>query len=157
MKKKLVTIIFALLAIASGASADDGVWVELQNGEKQGFVFADKPKITYETENLVLTSTEATATFPITDIKRIYFDDVATTVTTVNSDGKGKVVRVTGNGAEFFGFAAGTPVAVYALSGKSLLQSQVGQDGTLTVNLSTLPQGTYIIRAEKSTLKIQTR
>ena len=158
MKKNIVTLLVALLATASGARADDGVWVERLDGTKLGFLFVDEPKITCDADILVLKTSSATVEFPIAELKRLYFsDDIVTGVGAANAGITSEIIRATRNGAELSGFAAGTPVTVYNLSGKSLRQLNVEQDGTLTVNLSTLPQGTYIIKAKKSTLKIQTK
>lgn len=135
--------------------ADGGVWVELKDNTKQGFLFTDKPKITYGTDILVLTSTEATVEFPFADIKRLYFsDDIGTAVNHVTADVTDKVIRATHEGARLSGFEASTPVTVYSLGGKAVQRLQVGPDGTLIVSLASLPKGTYVINAEKSTLKI---
>ena len=158
MKKKVITLLVALLAIASGAWADDGVWVKLKDGSRQGFLFECSPTITYVGDNLVMNAGGASATYAIDNIEEIYFDDVPENATDITStDVADKVIRATRNGARLTGFAAGTVVTVYDLGGRLLQQLQVGQDGTLSVDLTSQPKGTYVIKAEKSTLKIQTK
>ena len=149
---------FALLAVATGVHADDGVWVEQNDGSKQGFLFADKPKITYEADSLVFTTADATTKFPVADLKRLYFDnDIVLSIGTVKAGSADKIVRATREGAELSGYAAGAAVAVYDLNGRLFQQLKVRQDGTLAVNLSALPQGVYVIKTEKTTIKIQKR
>ena len=84
MRQIRISLLFVALIVATGSTAlatvpDDGVWVERLDGMKQGFLFSDQPVITYTTDNLVMTSTTATAEFPIPDIRRVYFaDDIST-------------------------------------------------------------------------------
>ena len=103
----------------------------------------------------LLITTAATATFPYDEIKRIYFDsDIVSGINGINADDS-RLMRVTPIGAELSGFPAGTTVNVYDLRGITLAQWLVPSGGQLSVNLSTFPQGIYIIQAEKVTLKIQ--
>lgn len=156
MKKRICTVMVTLLAAASIALASDGICVKLQDGTLNGFVFADQPKIDYDAEdNLVLTTKSTSVTFPLAEIKDIVINgNVETAINKVKADGKDKYIRATDNGAELYGYSVGTEVGIYDLGGKSLQQLQVNTDGKLTVNLSSRPKGTYIIKAEKSTIRV---
>jgi len=46
-----------------------------------------------------------------------------------------------------------TLVAIYAMSGKLIVQRYADKDGCLTVSLSSLPQGVYVIKTENKTVK----
>ena len=96
MKKNFVTLLVALLATASGARADDGVWVERLDGTKQGFLFVDEPKITCDADILVLKTSSATVEFPIAELKRLYFsDDIVTGVAPTNAGITSEIIRAT--------------------------------------------------------------
>lgn len=156
MRKRFFTFLFALFGIMPAVWADDGVWIEKLNGTKQGFLFSQQPQISYTADALVMTTTAATATFPLDELKRIYFDgNVVNAINAVAGGGSAQLMRATAVGAELSGFPAGTAVTVYALSGSKMAQLRVPSDGQLTVDLSAFPQGIYMIQAEKVTLKIQ--
>lgn len=159
LQKRLFTLLFALSSVVMCMWADKGVWVEQVDGTKQGFLFAEQPKITYSSAELVMTTSQLTATFPIADIKRLYFDDdVVNAIESAETDGGVQpVVRVTHAGIELSGFALGTKAQVYDMTGKMLKQLSINQNGRQTVSISDLPQGTYIIKIDKITLKIQAK
>ncbi len=162
MKKKLhfaflLTMLLSMWALSGMAAApDDGVWVERLDGTKQGFVFADFPKVTYTADQLVMTTKTVTATFPFAELRRVYFaDDVVTAIReVVVADGSSPVIRATAEGAQLAGFAPKTAVEVYSASGLLLSRDQTAADGTLTVSLTARPQGIYIIKTNQTTLKI---
>ena len=155
--KKIFSLFIVLVLATSSAWADDGLWVERQNGSKQGFLFADKPVITYTADNLVMTTAKATAEFPIADIKQITFaDDVVNAIGQVRlADGTEQLIRVTAEGAQLSGFAPNTAVTLYDAAGRTVAKYKTATDGTLSVNLSAQHKGIYVIKADKSTLKIQ--
>lgn len=155
MRKKIFTLLLAMLGFMPAVWADDGVWIERLNGTKQVFLFSQEPEISFNDYDFVITTTAATATFPYDEIKRIYFDsDIVSGINGINADDS-RLMRVTPIGAELSGFPAGTAVNVYDLRGFTLAQWLVPSGGQLSVNLSAFPQGIYIIQAEKVTLKIQ--
>ena len=145
--KKFVSLFIVLVLATASAWADDGLWVERQNGSKQGFLFADKPVITYTADNLVMTTAKATAEFPIADIKQITFaDDVVNAIGQVRlADGTEQLIRVTAEGAQLSGFAPNTAVALYDAAGRTVAKYKTATDGTLSVNLSAQHNETYSI------------
>ena len=152
--KKFFSLFIVLVLATASAWADDGLWVERQNGSKQGFLFADKPVITYTADNLVMTTVKATAEFPIKQIT--FADDVVNAIGQVRlADGTEQLIRVTAEGAQLSGFAPNTAVALYDAAGRTVAKYKTATDGTLSVNLSAQHKGIYVIKADKSTLKIQ--
>lgn len=154
----MLTMLMGIGAVSGfAANPDDGVWVEQLDGTRQGFLFAEKPVITYTTDNLVMTTTVAMAEFPFAVIKRVYFDDDISTAirNVVQPDGTAPLIRVTSDGVQLSGFAAKTAVSIYDTSGQLLTHEHAAADGTLMVNFSAHPKGIYIIKTNQTTLKIQ--
>ena len=153
----LLTMFMSTWAISGMATApDDGLWVERLDGTKQGFVFADFPKVTYTADQLVMTTKTVTVEFPLTELRRVIFaDDVVTAIReAVAAEGSSPVIRATADGAQLAGFAPKTAVEVYTTSGLLLSREQTAADGTLTISLAARPQGIYIIKTNQTTLKI---
>ena len=157
MKKKLLTVLMAMCAAAASAWAGNGVWVERLDDTKQGFLFTDKPVITYTAESLVMTTEKATAEFPFADVKRLSFDGDITVVSVAEAKTDSRLISVTADGAELSGFEAGTAVLVYDVMGHLVATCKTAADGALSISLAGYPTGVYIIKAEKSTLKIQNK
>jgi hypothetical protein len=160
MRTKKFILILALLFVAIGSRAVNGVWVERIDGKKQCFLFADYPVITYTADHLVMTTTTATAEFPIAELRRYYFsgdgEAIATAIRNAEQPGgMAPLIRVTADGAQLSGFAPQTAVDIYDLGGRLLARRQTATDGTLTVSLSDQPKGIYIIKTNQTTLKIQ--
>ena len=155
MKRRFI-LFFALTTMFGSAMADDGVWVERLNGTKQGFLFAEAPKITYSGNDLVMTTTKATATFPLADVRRVYFHDTPTSIDSQHvADAQSPLIRVGSGGAALSGFSPDAPVEVFDAFGRLISRHKTSADGTLSVSLTAHPTGIYIIKAEKTTLKIQ--
>lgn len=154
MKKKILTTLL-FLTTAAGAWAEEGVWVEMKDATKQGFLFADNPIITYTADNLVMTTTKVTAEFPFADISKLYFDGNITVSAVENASGENtQIIRTTNGVVELSGFKGGTEVAVYDIMGKLIQLYETDADGNLSVDLATMSQGIYIIKAQQSTIKI---
>lgn len=100
------------------------------------FAFASKPEVTFpSTTMLTVTSETMTVEFPCEEIEKITFSDVADGVESL-------VVR---DGAD--------RVLIYDLSGKLVHQAQAKQ-GRVTVDLSTLRSGVYVVKDGKRTYKV---
>ena len=152
MKKILLSLLLMLAATAS-AWADEGVIVQTTDGEEVGYIFDNEPVFTYEGDNLVVTSADANATYPMDEVAKVYFGDIANTG--VAEVANKQVVRFVQDGVELSGFAAGTAVSVYDLNGRLVSSLRTRADGTLNVSLAACEPGIYIIKADKSTLKIK--
>ena len=144
----LIMLLSMVAMLGSSMTPDEGVWVELRDGTKQGFVFADKPVITYTTDKLIMTTAVATVDFLIADVGKLYFaDDVTTAIrNAASSEGMLPIIRITADGAQFSGFAPKTAVEIYNLGGQLLAHRQTDADGALMISLSAQPKGIYIIK-----------
>lgn len=103
------------------------------------FAFSEQPSVTFgKPEVLTVTSTSMTVEFPFNEIERITFDDVPSAVQALT------VREETGS------------VLIYDLSGK-LMRKVVSEQGTATVDLSTLRPGVYIVKDGKRSYKVVKR
>lgn len=129
-----------------------------KDGAKTEFLLGDNPKVLFEGKNLRITSTKADVTYALADILR--FTYVNTNPTGINElaemDDPTEVSYQDGT-LVLSQLKEGAVVGVYALDGKLVQQLRAGHRGTYRLNLSSLPKGVYIVKADTITYKIMKR
>ena len=128
---------FLLLMVAAsiGAQAQTKMILHQKSGGDIEILFADKPVATFEGENMIITTTKTQFSFPISNIGETTYDE-GDAVTIIES--------VTQLSPE-----AG-PSRIYDIDGRFVKTIPAGEP----VNFGTLPQGTYIIKNNNSSYKI---
>lgn len=155
MRKTLFLLMMAVFGIVQTVSAINGLWLEKKDGTLVGYVFDQGLNIGYNLNSVVMTTYYATVEYPFDDIKRIYFEDEVTEVASVSSTERQSQISLATDGVCLTGFAPSTPVWVYDASGRVVVRSAINADGSLLVNVRQLPKGVYIIKAERSVIKIK--
>ena len=155
MKTKVPLLLLVLLTFLQNATAINGLWLEKKDGTLVGYVFDQGLNIGYNLNSVVMTTYYATVEYPFDDIKRIYFEDEVTEVASVSSTERQSQISLATDGVCLTGFAPSTPVWVYDASGRVVVRSAINADGSLLVNVRQLPKGVYILKAERSVIKIK--
>ncbi len=156
MKKKILLLLFAFLAMTQMVSAYNGLWLYKNDGTRLGFLFDEEVTMSYAVKSLVIQSKYATVEYPFEDVHKVEFaDDVTSGVKSVKQSVASSTIRMTRYGIELSGFSAHTPVMVYDLSGRVLAQVYTDQAGAARVDMQTMPKGVYIVKAEKSSIKFK--
>ena len=57
--------------------------------------------------------------------------------------------------ARFEGLSTHATVSIYTIDGKMLSSTRANEEGTVSIDLSTLPQGVYILRTPNQSYKIK--
>ena len=119
------------------------------------FVLADKPEVTFEGVDLVVTCVNSTTTFALADVIRFTYlnatdavEELTENATTVDFKDGMIVINQLKTGAN---------VAVYSIDGKLIRQLTARETGNYSLNLSELPPGVYIVKADRVTYKIAKR
>ena len=115
------------------------------------FALLEKPMITYQNNQLVITTSKETVEIPVGDISSIVFSGTSTAIHNLMSEGK---PQVKGGLAYFSDLKPGTLVYVFTSDGKNMAKVKADYSGTAQVNLSEFPKGIYLIKAGKQTIKI---
>ncbi|MDO4160612.1 MAG: hypothetical protein Q4D41_09175 [Prevotellaceae bacterium] len=167
MKRKALLKAFALLLLLLSCPdmrADSEAVKHLVITEKGGtettFALSTNPVITIESNSLtVTTESESTITVSLADVASYNVQDLVPTgiekavatpegIKTTMSDGK----------ATISGLKEGAHVQVYTLDGKMVSVVKASADGNVTVNLSSLQNGTvYILKTPNASYKILNR
>ena len=130
--------------------AQNALVLETNDGETYSYVLANKPQLTFNATEMLISSDDASASFTRTDIKNFRFEEVANAIKDVKADGQRMsylhgVVTVDGT----------DKVILYDISGRQIITKKAAGNGSVTIDLTNQPQGTYIVRSGKQSLKVQ--
>lgn len=154
MKRLFVYILFLLNFTSVVAAEANTLVLELKNGTKEMYQLDDKPVITFDSNNLYISSSKVYMKYYLfSNLSRYYFvdngssaiqsmqnDDVAFSFRYVDKD---NVVLTGTDRAE-----------VYSVDGKKLLDV-VEQSDELNINLGDFPSGVYVIKTNNKSFKIR--
>lgn len=137
MKKTLLSTCFLLFALC--ASAQTKMILHQKGGGDIEIAFADKPVATFEGDEMVLTTTKATLRFSLKNLGETTYDEDNTATAIIES-----VTQLSPDAG---------PSRVYDISGRLVKTIPAGEP----VSFGTLQQGTYIIKNNNSSYKINKR
>ncbi len=146
----------AMLVAACLPAFAQGYWfvVWTGTGGRISYPLAERPKVTHSGETLTVTTTATTVEYPKQAVSKFTLSDTEIGgVERISADRAGELSRK-GNTVELSGFAAGTTVNVFNVSGLRVISGCVSADGTLSLDLSPLGKGIYIISTGSITHKI---
>ena len=160
MKRKLTIICLLLTAVLGMQAAGDteestALVVTTKNGVQTTFVLLkEKPQARFVGNNLEVTTSEGVVSFALTDVQRFNYVNLPAT-------GIQEVAKKPETG---FSYKDGTlvlsqlkaeaQVGIYTMDGKLVRQLQPRRAGTFRVDLSSLPGGVYVVKADTLTYKI---
>ena len=155
MKKKTFfrsTLMALLLLTATVIRASDVQYLTIMvQGKPVSFALSDKPVITYQNNQLVVTTAEETVEISVAEISGTGFSETSTAIRNLMSGGKPQVEcgRVC-----FSDLTPGTSVQVFTIDGRSVAEAKADADGTALVSLSEFPKGTYLLKTGRQTIKM---
>ena len=163
MKKKALIRAFALLALLLlpakallARVAEEHVTcmvLTLTDGTVNRFALTDTPVVTYGGENLVVSTGDEQFTTALSGISQLTFEQVPTGIDEMVEESQ-KPVFTPGQ-ARFEGLKNHATVSIYTIDGKMLSSMRANEEGTVSIDLSTLPQGVYILRTPNQSYKIK--
>ena len=152
-KTILTILLFSLFFSETVCAQRLVIWQK--DSSKVSYNLDEQPKTTFTSEDLVITTTTSTISYPLAKIQRYTYEGAQLSVREVKSQG----ISILHDDDLIIikGLASGKKVTVYSLDGVQLLSKL--SDGTeqLTLSLSSLPLGAYIIKAEEITYKFLKR
>ena len=120
---RLQFLLFAAL-IPSFIFADGDILTIWQGQDKAvEFAFSEKPKLTYESDKLIVTTIQLVVEFPLKDVSQITFNGTKTNVNSVH--------LTNGN----------RTAIIYTISGQHVRTIAKGEN----FNITSLPKGIYVI------------
>ena len=159
VKFTILSLLFAFAVTSVWAADKQNTLIVLtKNNVMHQFVLADKPKVTFEGNQLKVTceKASASASFNLSDIIRFTYegkdaagiDELTVDPAEISMEGGTLVISQ---------MKANSTVNVYSMDGKLVRQLKPHRSGTYRLNLSELPSGLYIVKADNTTYKITKR
>lgn len=131
--------------------AEENLVFHLKNGEKTVIALDKKPVITFEKDNMVVTSEDSQYSVPMKNIASYDFSEATEVEQVLEKTGK----PVFSNGHVVFSkLKVGSRVFVYAIDGKQLQCYTADSSGYVDVDLTTLSKGIYILKSPGTNIKI---
>ena len=156
MKKllKLTLLLLASIVLAVPLRAADNP-VTLVVLTRDMFVLADKPEVTFEGTDLVVTCVNSTTTFALPDVIRFTYLNATDAVEELKADET--QVNFRDGMIVIDQLKANAVVAVYSVDGRLVKRLTAREGGSYSLDLSELPTGVYIVKADRVTYKIAKR
>lgn len=146
MKRFLLTFLLLLGMCCNSVFAAHQLVVELTDGSTVKYVLADAPVITFPDTQLLITSSQAETCYERELVRRFYFEDATDDIKVVTVDRKElRIDYSTADQVSIHGLSDASLVSAYDLTGKQILPNAVADDNTVTLDISHLASGTYII------------
>lgn len=160
MKRRMILLLAAALLVPmSSLWAADLVTTLIiltKDNAQHQFALPDKPKVTFEGNNLLVTSDKTTASFALSDVVRFTYQDIDPSgIQEVYSKDTG--VSFEDGVLVISQIKANSTVCVYSLDGRLVRQLAAKRAGTYRLNLSSLPFGVYLVKTGSLTYKITKR
>ena len=130
--------------------------VTTKDGSQTTYLLLEKPQVRFEGKQLRVVSAKADVTYQLTDI--LHFPYTKRSVSGIDEQVEPQAGVDYQDGVLVISqLKAGATVGVYALDGKLVRQLTAQHTGTFRLNLSALPQGVYIVKADNVSYKIMKR
>lgn len=126
------------------------------NGERICFPFAERPRLTYSSGDIVITTDAEELRYAHADVRKFTLSDedisaeIATTERISRWSQQGDVMT-------FADCAPGECVSIFDASGRLLQQYVISPDGTLEIPLRPFSGGMYVVKTESITYKFMKR
>lgn len=157
--KHLRTFLMTLGLLGLGAvgaeaqSTVKGIVIETATGERTEYALTETPKLTYDGNTVTLTTTKVSVDFTATDIVKVVLTDISATGIDAAETMQGKVL-LSNDEVRMSGLVAHETVQLYNIGGVLLSTWQASNNGDLTITLSDLQRGVYIIKANHQSFKV---
>ena len=153
--RTLFSVILFLFSIASYSQEKEILLVRVNDGTTLNFSLKDKPLLTFDSEKVMISAQEATASLSRTDVCGVYF--VSDVHTGIESSTVSDAPVLDGDSFSVTGLLKGTVVKVYSVKGENVLSVIADASGTAVASLAALEQGVYVIEYCGVTFKMMKR
>ncbi len=150
--KKIFSLCLTLLFFAPSlwASSSGGITVHLTNGQSVSFLFSQHPKLTTTSKELsILINDVKQVSYNYAEVKKVEVSNSLPTEVKLPQLKKEGIAFNFGDGQiRVSGLTSNEVVTAYSAEGTTVLSRHATANGTLTIDVSQLPQGVCIIRTQ---------
>ena len=146
MKKNILYILVFLFGGWCKAYAQHQLVVELNNSSTVRYMLSDNPVVTFSGTQVSIKSAKAEASYTRSSIKRYYFEDAADGIEEVKTPSSElRIQYTTPEQVKIYGLTSADNVRIYDITGKRLSAEISNSVDAVSINLSSLSSGVYII------------
>ncbi|MBO7068957.1 MAG: T9SS type A sorting domain-containing protein [Bacteroidaceae bacterium] len=153
-KVMLLLLLLTGSTLSSTAESVNALIVQLKNGTKTTFFLNQKPEVLFRGTNLKVVSESSQTTYALSDILRFTYETYDDEDRIIGAVKDPTDISFKNGVLVISQLREGAAVSVYTTDGKLLKHLTAQNRGTYRLNLSTLPQGVYLIKADDITYKI---
>ena len=150
MKRLLLNLL--LLCCCSGIMADQMLQVVKMDGQTHTINLNQEPVTTYEDGNLVITTINATISYPLETIRKFVY--ISGTDDIQNIKGDKFEISKDGKFLTLSGLKSDTEAYLYSVNGMLMERIRVTSSTSISINLESYPLGVYMIKVDGATYKI---
>jgi hypothetical protein len=156
MKRHLLTVILLLFATVA-SWAQNAVAVYQNDGTVATFAFTEKPVVTYSGNDLVLTTTKTSVSYPIYKLRKIDFDISFDDLTGIGDAKVKSDVQFSFRGGALTvrDGEPGSQVILYNIKGVQVGQYRLDGDGNATIPTESLGKDFYVVKSKSFTFKFR--
>ncbi len=152
----LALLFFIIPQTVKAADEVETLIIQMKNGSENAFFLKDKPKVTFEGSNLKVSAETGDVSYALADVLR--FTYAKKSQTGINEQVENPTgVAFEGDVLVISHLKANATASIYTLDGKLIRQLKPQHTGTYRVNLSEMPSGLYLVKADNVTYKITKR
>lgn len=118
------------------------------DGHKQSYVLASRPKVTFDASTLYVASEDVKDEYVLADVSKFVFDKGDITAIAAVKDGECRLTFVDGTTVEVEGIGAATAVRLYDVAGKNIAATKADANGKAVVSLASCQNGVYVVSVE---------
>lgn len=134
----------------------EAIAVHRANGQVEYFAFAERPVVTYEGDNLVMSCGNTRVLYTLKGLEKITFTTLATGIGETPRMEE-PVFHFDNHQIQIANAKAGQQVRLFDMTGMTVRTDVIGYDGQQTISLESLPKGIYIVQLGNTTYKILKR
>jgi len=153
---KLLTLMALLLPSAAWADTVKCLVLTELDGTVNKFALADSPVVSFSEDNMVVNCGGQTLTVALNGLALTYGEMETTAISEAAVKAGGDEARplFSFGEAKFEDLQPGASVKVYSIDGKSIDTVTADGDGRVSLSLTHLPKGVYILRTPTRSFKI---
>ena len=149
--KKLYLILF-LLCCCGSIMADQVLQIVKADGQTHTINLNQEPVTTYEDGNLVITTINATISYPLETIRKFVYISGSDDIQNIKGD-KFEISK-DGKFLTLSGIKSDTEAYLYSVNGMLMERIRVTSSTSISINLESYPLGVYMIKVDGATYKI---
>lgn len=140
-----IALAAALMLSAQAISADNFLIVRFQDGTTTSFNLSHRPNVTFDGNQMVISSEEMETYYDVARVQRFSFGDETNKITPVLTENEVRLTYTSPESATISGLKQGAKVSLFSTNGIMLMDLTADASGVAELNLSSLPKGVYII------------